>query len=101
MSTPRFNTARERKCYEQGMAIVAKKLGNPAPGKRTLDIDDIENLVEERLGHRFGTISGAGTEASIREDNDRFKKLLENPFFAKTYFVAQRKTFQAKRRKLI
>jgi hypothetical protein len=97
-SIPKFNNAHERRNYEAGQAIVARKLGkDAAPTKRTLEIGHIENEIEGRIGHRLGAISGAGTEASIREDNDQFKKLLENPFFAKTYFAAQRKTFHGKK----
>ena len=97
MSTPRFNTARERKCYEQGIALVAKKLGKPAPGKRTLDIDDIENEITEKVGRKLGLISGSGTEASMKADNEKLKKLFaENPFFTKGFLSGQRKAFAAK-----
>ena len=55
------------------MAIVAKKLGKTAPGKRTLTSTTLRILSRSGLATGSGTISGAGTEASIREDNDRFK----------------------------
>jgi hypothetical protein len=96
MSSPKFNNRNEQKHYEAGQRIVAKKLGK-RPALRTRNLDaDVENAVEERVGHRLGLVSGAGTEASMREDNERLKEVFATqPFFTKGFLAGQRKSFSA------